>query len=329
MINNKLKYQQLADYIIQQIEDGELNLGDQIPSIKQLQQKFLMSKETLLKGLGYLVEKGIIESVYRKGYFVKTMNTQHHYRVFLLLDKMNILREELYKSLIKNLQSKGEIDIFFHHHNYQVFKKLITENIGEYTHYVIATFINEDLRDVLNLIPKKKLIIIDLKEEGLQGNNSCIYQDYGYDIYKGLLKLRAELSKYKRLILVHHPEAVHGKLVISGFLKFCNEMEFPYKIQSNIDEKSFQSGDAYVTFSRFDTDDVTLIKLTRKKNLQLGKDIGLLSYNDSEVKEILEGGITVISTDFKKMGESIATAILEDKIIIRKNPTRVIKRRSL
>ncbi|MCH5719491.1 winged helix-turn-helix domain-containing protein [Niabella hibiscisoli] len=71
MPKDKMKYQQLADYIITLIENDELHIGDQIPSLKQLQQQLKMSKETLLKGLNELVGKGIIESVYRKGYFVR------------------------------------------------------------------------------------------------------------------------------------------------------------------------------------------------------------------------------------------------------------------
>ncbi|MGC4234282.1 MAG: GntR family transcriptional regulator [Niabella sp.] len=326
---SKMKYQQLADHIIALIENDQLRIGDQVPSLKQLQQQLKMSKETLLKGLSELVEKGIIESVYRKGYFVRKKNINHSFRVFLLLDKMNILREQFYRNLFNQLEKRADIDIYFHHHNYQVFEKLIKENLGKYTHYVIATFLKEDVAPLLNLIPDKKRIIIDLNQQGLTGNYSCIYQDYGYDIYHSLHKLKNELSKYNRLVLVAHPEAVHARMVIEGFLHYCTETEFPYLIQSEIDEKNFQKGNAYVTFSRYDTDDVALIKLARKKKLKLGQDVGLISYNDTDVKEILENGITVISTDFEAMGRSVAQAILEEKIIVKRNPTKVIKRQSL
>ena len=328
-VQSKLKYQQLADHITSLIELDQLHIGDQLPSLKQLQQHLGMSKETLLKGLNELVEKGIIESVYRKGYYVRKKAIHHSYRVFLLLDKMNILREQFYRTLFAQLNDKADIDIYFHHHNYRVFENLIKENLGAYTHYVIATFLKEDVAPVLNLIPDKKRIIIDLNEQGLSGNYSSIYQDYGYDIYQSLHQLKDELKKYKRLILVAHPEAVHAKLVIEGFLRYCTEIAHPYLIQSEIDEKNFQKGNAYVTFSRYDTDDVMLIKLARKKKLKLGSDIGLISYNDSDVKEILEDGITVISTDFEAMGKTVAQSILEEKTIVKRNPTRVIKRCSL
>ncbi|MCH5598411.1 GntR family transcriptional regulator [Niabella ginsengisoli] len=327
--HGKLKYQQLADHIVALIESEKLRIGDQIPSLKQLQQQLKMSKETLLKGLNELVEKGIIESVYRKGYFVRKKTINHNFRVFLLLDKMNILREQLYRNLFNHLQTRADIDIYFHHHNYHVFENLIKENVGLYTHYVIATFLKEDVAPLLNLIPEKKRIIIDLNQQGLMGSYSCIYQDYGHDIYHSLHKLKTELSKYERLILVAHSEAVHARLVIEGFLRYCTEMELPYLIQSEIGERTFQKGNAYVTFSRYDTDDVALIKLARKKKLKLGVDVGLISYNDTDVKEILENGITVISTDFEAMGKTVAQAILEDKIIVKRNPTKVIKRSSL
>lgn len=328
-IQGKMKYKQLADHIMSLIEIDQLHIGDQLPSLKQLQLQLKMSKETLLKGLNELVEKGIVESVYRKGYYVRRTTIDRSFRVFLLLDKMNILREQFYRTLFNQLANRADIDIYFHHHNYQVFEKLIKENLGAYTHYVIATFLKEDVAPVLDLIPDKKRIIIDLNEQGLSGNYSCIYQDYGYDIYNSLHQLKDELKKYDRLILVAHPEAIHAKLVIEGFLHYCTEVEHPYLIQSDIDEKTFQKGNAYVTFSRYDTDDVMLIKLARKKKLKLGKDIGLISYNDTLVKEVLENGITVISTDFEAMGKTVAEAILDEKIVITRNPTKVIKRHSL
>lgn len=326
---SKLKYQQLSDYIINLIDSDQLHIGDQIPSLKKLQQQLKMSKETLLKGLTELVERGIIEPVYRKGYFVKKTDIRHEYRIFLLLDKMNIMREQIYHTLLDKLKTKADIDIYFHHHNYQVFEKLIKENLGNYTHYVIATFLKEDVAPLLNLIPDKKRIIIDFNQQGLTGSYSCIYQDYGYDIYHCLHKLKSELYKYNRLVLVAHPEAIHANLVIEGFLHYCTKTNFPYLIQSEIDEKNFQKGNAYVTFSRYDTDDVALIKLARKKKMKLGQDIGLISYNDTAVKEILEDGITVISTDFESMGRSAAQAILDEKTIVKRNPTKIIKRCSL
>ena len=201
--------------------------------------------------------------------------------------------------------------------------------MGNYTHYIIATFLKEDVTDVLNLIPAEKRIIIDYNQQGLSGNYSCIYQDYGYDIYCSLLQLQDRLKKYEKLILIARPEAIHAQQVIDGFLHYCVKSELPYSIESNVEEKNFRKGNAYITFSRYDTDDVSLIKLAKKKGYELGKEIGLISYNDTAVKEILEGGITVISTDFEMMGKAAASVILNKNVIYKRNPTKVIIRNSL
>jgi len=58
---------------------------------------------------------------------------------------------------------------------------------------------------------------------------------------------------------------------------------------------------------------VNLIKNCRAAKLKLGKDVGIISYNDTPLKEILSDGISVISTDHARMGETAARLILDNK----------------
>jgi len=325
----RMKYMQLADHINGLIESDQLHIGDRLPSLKQLEKELGTSKETLLKGLNHLLEKGIIESVYRKGYYVKKKSVDHTYRVFLLLDKMNVMRDQFYHTLFDELQRVADVDIYFHHHNFKVFENLIRENLSNYTHFVVTTFLKEDPTDILNLIPAQKRIIIDYNQPNLAGTYSCIFQDYEHDLFDGLTQLKDQLSNYKKLILIAPHEATHARHVVDGFLRFCMEQNYRYTIEHEVEPASFKKGNAYITFSRYDTDDVALIKLTRSKGYKLGQDIGLISYNDTAVKEILEDGITVISTDFEAMGKAVSQAILNKETVVARNPTRVIVRNSL
>jgi DNA-binding LacI/PurR family transcriptional regulator len=61
----------------------------------------------------------------------------------------------------------------------------------------------------------------------------------------------------------------------------------------------------------------------------LGKDVGIISYNDSIIKEILLEGITVISTDFQQLGKKAGQIILERKKQPYDNPFYVFHRKSL
>jgi len=83
--------------------------------------------------------------------------------------------------------------------------------------------------------------------------------------------------------------------------------------------------DAYIIIEEMDL--VSLVKQIRDRNLVLGKDIGIISYNDTPLKDLL--GITVISTDFHVMGETAAYMILKKKREVVKNVFSFINRNSI
>jgi DNA-binding LacI/PurR family transcriptional regulator len=65
----------------------------------------------------------------------------------------------------------------------------------------------------------------------------------------------------------------------------------------------------------------------RDRKLILGKDIGVISCNETPLKELLD--ITVISTNFTVMGETAAQMILNHKKGEVKNPYDFIDRNSM
>src|SRR5690606_10476286 len=164
--------------------------------------------------------------------------------------------------------------------------------------------------------------ILDYNYENLEGDYSVVYQDFEEDIYEALKSLERKIQKYKRLLLVSPERMFYSDLVKKGFIRLCEEFDMPYVFISSMKDQEVSQGDCYITLNRYDTDDVDLIKIIHQKKLTLGKEIGLISYNDFYVKEVLEGGITVISTDFAKMGEDAAELIIE-------NRTEKIRNRSI
>ena len=100
--------------------------------------------------------------------------------------------------------------------------------------------------------------------------------------------------------------------------------ELSGKIERN---KTLEKGELYIT-----PDDKSLLRIIKKlknQKLVLAKDIGVISYNDTLLKEIVEGGITTISTDFNRMGQRLAEMILNKKQLQIENPNRLIIRNSL
>ncbi|MBC3787124.1 DNA-binding LacI/PurR family transcriptional regulator [Spirosoma sp. LMG 31448] len=72
-----------------------------------------------------------------------------------------------------------------------------------------------------------------------------------------------------------------------------------------------------------------LIKRIKDTALRVGEEVGILSYNETLVKELLLDGITVISTDFEQMGRTAAQLVQGNTIRQIRNPFRLIVRQSL
>ncbi len=323
------KYKQLVDSLISHIASADVELNDRIPSVKKLSTELGLSRETVFKALNILSEKGIITSSNRRGYFVTKKDIQLSYRVFFMLDKMTPFKEEIYDGLRNSLGKDAEIDIYFHHGNKKVFESLIEQNLGSYSHYVISTFFDESVSAILNVIPDGKLIIIDQYEPGIKIAHSQIYQDFEKDIYTLLTQVRHQVKQYERVFLVAPASAPHRKSVSLGFNLFCSENSINASILEQKEPFQIIANSLYILIGIKNNDLVKIIKHCREHDYELGNQVGVISYNETQLKEILEGGITVISTDFTKMGVRVAELIQSNELANERNPSKIIIRKSL
>jgi DNA-binding LacI/PurR family transcriptional regulator len=88
-----------------------------------------------------------------------------------------------------------------------------------------------------------------------------------------------------------------------------------------------QAGTAYITVMEDDL--IALLDQIKEKGLTLGKEVGLISYNETPIKRLLFEGISTISTDFVKMGELAADLVKTNARTKRANPFSFIHRASL
>lgn len=77
--------------------------------------------------------------------------------------------------------------------------------------------------------------------------------------------------------------------------------------------KQIRMGDLFLLVN--DADLVTVIKQATKQHLTPGREFGIISYNDTTLKEILAGGITTLSTDIRKMGKTMASLLKRKEIV--------------
>ena len=89
----------------------------------------------------------------------------------------------------------------------------------------------------------------------------------------------------------------------------------------------FPSGDAFIIPD--DRNLIRIIKKTKELRFKIAQDIGIISYNDTLLKEIVENGITTISTDFRAMGKKLASMILNNEREKIENENKLIIRNSI
>jgi DNA-binding LacI/PurR family transcriptional regulator len=147
------------------------------------------------------------------------------------------------------------------------------------------------------------------------------------DIYEALESGEDAIAKYKNLCLIFPENDNNPNEIVKGFRRFCLANKKAYEVLANTDNLKPIKGTLYIVIR--DTSLVYLVKKAMELDYVLGKDIGILSFNETTLKEILGGGIATISTHFEAMGSTAATLILEKQPIKIKNPFSLIRRPSL
>lgn len=328
-VSSRPKYEQIVDAIINSIESGRLKRGQQLPSIVRLASEQQVAKATVAKSYKTLCEKGIIISKQGKGFYVSSTSVKTELNIFMLFDTFNQYKEILYTSFKEALPENTQCSIFFHHYNQKVFNSLIRDSIGKYTHYVIVPHFSEDISGVINYIPAEKLLVLDQYIKQLNNNTSNIYQPFKKNIIGALTTAKNLIRKYNALHLIlgkSHFQYV-PKGIVSGFKSFMKKEGMEYSIQEDLPPNKIREKDAYLLFS--DTDMIRFVKATELRKLKIGSDVGMITYDDTPLKEILLGGVSVISTDFENMGRVAAEAIINKQVVRMENPGRFIKRKTL
>jgi DNA-binding transcriptional regulator YhcF (GntR family) len=305
------KYLQLANSIIKAISEGVLKENDVLPSINELSFEYDISRDTAEKGYKHLKKNGVLGSVPGKGYFVKNAELNQKLKIFLLFNKLSPHKKIIYDSFVAALGELAAIDFYIYNNDFLFFKKLISQQKGDYTHYVIIPHfleVGDNVREIINTLPKEKVILMDKLLPGMTGNYAAVYEDFESDIYNALVQANDKLSKYNTIKIIFPEYTYHPKEILEGFYRYCQQYAFNYKVVHRIADEPIQKGEVYINL--MENDLVILIEKILATGLKVGKDVGVISYNETPLKKIILKGITTISTDFQMMGEKAAQMIL-------------------
>lgn len=323
------KYRQVVDMLISDIEAGIFKKGQRIPSINETSEELLLSRDTVEKAYVYLRKKGVLLSVRGKGYYVNQVNVQKKIKVALIFNKLSNYKRSIYYSFCEKLDRKASVDVFIYNYNVEQFGEIISNQLTNYDFFVILPHFNEDEKEgvrIIKTIPKSKVLLVDRYLESLK-DYPVVYQEYEKDIQAALGEAIDLLRKYQKINLVFPLNQHYSKNIMRGFQIFCQINNLKFSVIDQLDEKDVKKGEAFVLVS--DDDLYRFIKISRQKGWKMGSDVGAVAYNDNQVKELLEDGITTISTNHDEIGRIAAQMILSNDFGRIKSPFALIPRKSL
>ncbi|AXE19766.1 GntR family transcriptional regulator [Runella rosea] len=323
------KYKQIVHSVIKDIERGVLQKGDQLPSISELSIEYLLARDTVEKAYRELRARGYITSVQGKGYYIQS-NHDKKLKVLLIFNKLSSYKKIIYYSFLKTLGDKATVDLEIHHYSAGRFQEIIDKNLGKYNYYIVMPHFTEDLDkadylQTLKSIPANELVLLDREIPELPQQPLSIYQRFDKDIFEALENATDLLSKYQRMVLIFPSDGNYPLEIVRGFRNFCINYHKEFEVRENSDESVIETGTAYIAVEENDL--AELIKKARHGQLTLGNDIGVISFNETALKELLD--ITVITTDFELMGQTAATLLINNQRVKVKNPFYMIRRGSL
>ncbi len=325
----KHKARQITASIINDIEKGVLKKNDQLPSINEFSVTYKFARDTVERAYKDLKKQGYIISIKSIGFFVKEKKNSK-LKILLIFNKISYFKKVVYDNFVTALGNKAKVDLCIYHYRIDSLKEIIEENIGNYHYYVVMPHFllktpKKQYIDLLKTFIPGELLLLDKDVPELGENRKGVIQDFEHDIYNALTATTEALKKYSNVILAIPEHSNHPQEIRFGVRRFCKDTKKKLTELNDVDNEKITAGTLYIL--TFEDDLAILIKKVRKSSFKLGKEIGIISFNETALKEVLD--IAVISTDFAKMGQSAAAMILNNVQQVQFNPFQIIKRSSI
>lgn len=323
------KYLQVANGIIDAMRQDIVKPDDLLPSINELTFNLEISRPTAEIVYKHLKSYGYIESVPSKGFFAKALVNKPIKKILLLFDKISAQRKILYDAFVSSFDDEITIELFVYHNDYARYKSIINDRRG-YQYYVVIPCIqkgNGYVNNILYSIPKNKLLILNRRANDIEGDYATVSEDFGKDIYNALLQARGALIKYHTIKFIFPDTGLFPLEILEGFNRFCRRFGFIASVIKNIAMEMIREGEVYINI--LEEDLVVLIERLQALDLTPGKEVGIISYNETPLKRIIANGITTVSADFQQMGLLAARLIHEGSPLNYKVPFHLTLRNSL
>lgn len=328
--NERHKFQSLIDALVNAIDGGEIPAGGRMPSINHICKTYSLSQVTVSRAYMNLKNRGYISRIAGKGFYVNHKKSEQQHRILLVFNKLCYYKKVIYDGIVETLGHQARIELQIHHYNSKILAQILQERLASYDYFIVMPHFEYGADDreylkAINSVPPEKLMLLDKQIPGINKKIRSIYQDFKQEAFDALNSVTDLLAKYDSIKVLITPDSNHPLEIVDGVREYCSLHNKVFDVISKLKNDDITAGTAFLMIE--ETELAELIKKVRNTRFKLGREIGIISMNETILKELLD--ITTFSTNFTRMGQIAAGMILNNEYNQIKNEHFVVRRKSL
>ncbi len=332
MSDHKPKYQKLKEYLKTLIKDSELKPGDRIPSENHLSEQFHISRHTVRKAFGELMNEGWLAAAQGKGTFVDSMWMMKSSENRIIGVMTTYLNDYIFPYIIRGIDqvlSKNGHNIVLCCTDNQfekeqrcldnLMKQHISGLIVETTKSVLP---NPNL-DFYRWFQSRNIPVLLMHGSYKGFSASSIYEDdveAGYLAAKHLMELN-----HTAIGGVFKIDDIQGHARYEGFLKAHHEYKIPvhdnrivwfdtsdrfYKLKRGGPiERLLNTCTGVVCYN--DQICLLLLDIIREEGIAVPNQLSLVSFDDSDLAIASEIKLTTVAHPKERLGIEAANIMLK------------------
>ncbi len=323
------KYQEVAGWILEQIDSGVLSAGSKIPSENELCEKFHISRQTVRHAIAKLSKEGVLRSAQGSGTYVDDYKLKLSKRIAVVTTYVDgYIFPKTIQGIESTLKDYGySMQLSFTNNTYEREREILENLIAQKD---TAGLLLEPTKSAL---PSPNIDLIKKLEE--QGTRILLINSYYQQLPIPHVSLDDKKCSYlavKALIEAGHTKIGcilklddgQGRERYLGYLEAMKEMNFAVddkwivwldtddlgNMEENTDKIKRRINDCTALFIYNDQVAVEVISLLQKNGKKVPDDMSIVSIDDSDLAHMNGLSLDSIPHPKQELGEKAAENLI-------------------
>lgn len=342
-------YKKILTDLREEILSGKLAVEEQLPTEKELSDRYQVSRITSKRALNELEQEGLIYRVRGKGSFVKAKETsattieesfviKNNKALFILPFLNDLSVGNFTEGLLPTLQQE-QIEVSMA--TLDVFKqKTVDELTQEYDGLIYYAEDTDLYLDILVKLSMKHFPVIVLDKKHFELNFPTILSD---NVNGGFLATQQLIAQgHERIAYLFgnttHPQSVKNRYV--GYLHALNQADIAFHTSSGDEKATNNDLIEYLTENNItgivcenDLVAIEAMRILKQQHYHVPDDFSIIGFDNIQASQFVDPPLTTIAQDFTLIGaiagETLITWLKTKKMPQdQKVPVRLITRQS-